>query len=217
MRVDHKTRKQATIEDLVEPRKVKHISQATAGMEEWIGALDNTTIHMVLDEFMRRPTVRQLAKENGINDKLFMRAFKSFRDYCTPADLNSVDVALLVLFSDISKGGKDCEMLYPFFLDHSKQVFPHLEAMDDLRIISDLTQPHNWYPEARSITRKIFFHAGPTNSGKTYHALKRFGEAKSAVFCGPLKLLATEVFNRTNGLGIPCDLVTGEERRISNF
>ncbi|EFO90455.1 hypothetical protein CRE_04454 [Caenorhabditis remanei] len=208
-------RKAATIEDLVEPRKVKHVTQAAAGMEEWIGALNNTNIHMSLDEFMRRPMVRQLAKENGINDKLFMRSFKSFREYCTPDDLSSVDPALLILLSDISKGVKDCEMLYPFFLDHSKQVFPHLEAMDDLRIISDLTRPHNWYPEARSITRKIFFHAGPTNSGKTYHALKRFGEAKSAVFCGPLKLLASEVFTRTNALGIPCDLVTGEERRFA--
>ncbi|CAP26340.3 Protein CBG06022 [Caenorhabditis briggsae] len=208
-------RKAAAIEDLVEPRKVKHVTQAAAGMEEWIGSLNNAAIHMALDEFMRRPMVRQLAKENGINDKLFIRAFKSFREYCTPEDLSSVDPGLLILMSDISKGGKDCEMLYPFFLDHSKQVFPHLEAMDDLRIISDLTRPHNWYPEARSIIRKIFFHAGPTNSGKTYHALKRFGEAKSAVFCGPLKLLATEVFNRTNALGIPCDLVTGEERRFA--
>lgn len=208
-------RKTATIEDIVEPRKVKHVTQTAAGMGEWIGSLDNTNIHMSLDEFMRRPMVRQLAKENGINDKLFMRSFKSFREYCTPEDLNSVDPGLLILLSDISKGTKDCEMLYPFFLDHAKQVFPHLEAMDDLRIISDLTRPHNWYPEARSVTRKIFFHAGPTNSGKTYHALKRFGEAKSAVFCGPLKLLAAEVFHRTNELGIPCDLVTGEERRFA--
>lgn len=66
--------------------------------------------------------VRQLAKENGINDKLFMRSFKSFREYCTPEDLNSVDPGLLILLSDISKGTKDCEMLYPFFLDHAKQV-----------------------------------------------------------------------------------------------
>lgn len=52
------------------------------------------------------------------------------------------------------------------------------------------------YPNARSITRKIIFHAGPTNSGKTYHALERFMTAKSGVYCGPLKLLATEVFNK---------------------
>lgn len=51
---------------------------------------------------------------------------------------------------------------------------------------------------ARAKTRKIIFHAGPTNSGKTYHALERFMTAKSGVYCGPLKLLAVEVFNKCN-------------------
>lgn len=54
------------------------------------------------------------------------------------------------------------------------------------------------YPEARAIERKIIFHAGPTNSGKTYHALQRFLMSKSGVYCGPLKLLAAEVFNKSN-------------------
>lgn len=54
------------------------------------------------------------------------------------------------------------------------------------------------YPEARSIQRKIIYHAGPTNSGKTYHALDRFLTAKSGVYCGPLRLLANEVFNKSN-------------------
>lgn len=56
----------------------------------------------------------------------------------------------------------------------------------------------NRYPEARSITRKLIFHAGPTNSGKTHRALERFINAKSGVYCGPLKLLSVEVFNKTN-------------------
>lgn len=63
--------------------------------------------------------------------------------------------------------------------------------------------------------RKIIFHAGPTNSGKTYHALERFMTAKSGVYCGPLKLLAVEVFNKTNAKGVNCDLVTGEERKYA--
>jgi hypothetical protein len=66
------------------------------------------------------------------------------------------------------------------------------------------------------ISRKIVFHAGPTNSGKTYHALERFNNAKTGVYCGPLKLLATEVFNKTNERGVPCDLVTGEERKFAS-
>lgn len=72
--------------------------------------------------------------------------------------------------------------------------------MADLKQISDLRTPANWYPSARAINRKIIFHAGPTNSGKTYHAMNSFMKAKTGVYCGPLKLLATEVFNKSNTL-----------------
>lgn len=54
------------------------------------------------------------------------------------------------------------------------------------------------YPEARAIQRKVIFHAGPTNSGKTYHAIQRYLAAKSGVYCGPLKLLAHEIFEKSN-------------------
>ncbi len=36
----------------------------------------------------------------------------------------------------------------------------------------DLTKPHQWYPMARALQRRIIYHAGPTNSGKTYAALQ---------------------------------------------
>lgn len=70
--------------------------------------------------------------------------------------------------------------------------------MNDLKQISDLTNPSTWYPQARSKLRKIIFHAGPTNSGKTYQAMQRFLNAKSGIYCGPLKLLAMEVFQKSN-------------------
>jgi ATP-dependent RNA helicase SUPV3L1/SUV3 len=37
--------------------------------------------------------------------------------------------------------------------------------------------------------------------------------SKSGVYCGPLKMLAVEVFNKSNDRGTPCDLVTGEDRK----
>lgn len=67
---------------------------------------------------------------------------------------------------------------------------------------------------ARSKNRKIIFHAGPTNSGKTHHALERFINARSGVYCAPLKLLVAEVFHKCNQRGTPCDLLTGEERKF---
>lgn len=33
------------------------------------------------------------------------------------------------------------------------------------------------------------------------------------MYCGPLRLLAHEIFQRFNAQNIPCDLLTGEERR----
>lgn len=56
------------------------------------------------------------------------------------------------------------------------------------------------YPEARAIRRKIIFHAGPTNSGKTHHALDAFFAADSGVYCGPLRLLANEIYQKSNKL-----------------
>lgn len=129
-------------------------------------------------------------------DVLQQQAFASFRRYCIDAENLPVD--LHVIFSDILQGAGHIDDIFPYFLRHAKQIFPHLDCMDDLKKISDLRLPANWYPSARAINRKIIFHSGPTNSGKTYHAMERFLSAKSGVYCGPLKLLATEVYHKSN-------------------
>ena len=36
----------------------------------------------------------------------------------------------------------------------------------------DMRKSHLWYPVARALERRIIYHAGPTNSGKTYEALQ---------------------------------------------
>jgi ATP-dependent RNA helicase SUPV3L1/SUV3 len=79
---------------------------------------------------------------------------------------------------------------------------------------TDLRYPAEWYPYARSRQRTIHLHVGPTNSGKTYRALKRLEQAKLGFYAGPLRLLAQEVYSRFNTEGIPCSLVTGDEVRI---
>ncbi|KAM7280008.1 hypothetical protein ACFE04_007142 [Oxalis oulophora] len=77
---------------------------------------------------------------------------------------------------------------------------------------TDLTRPDLWYPKARQKKRKVVLHMGPTNSGKTYHALKRLESSPSGIYCGPLRLLAWEVAKRLNKANVPCDLITGQER-----
>lgn len=76
----------------------------------------------------------------------------------------------------------------------------------------DLTHPHTWYPNARRKSRKVIMHVGPTNSGKTHHALKRLESSSSGIYCGPLRLLAWEVAKRLNKANVPCDMITGQER-----
>uniref|UniRef100_A0A1A9ZT33 ATP-dependent RNA helicase SUV3 homolog, mitochondrial n=1 Tax=Glossina pallidipes TaxID=7398 RepID=A0A1A9ZT33_GLOPL len=178
---------------------------------ELVGKLEKPAILRILNNFTQRHEIKTLCQENGLDNYLQHQAFASFRRYCIESENLPVDIH--IIFSDIIKGAGHVDDIFPYFLRHAKSIFPHLDCMDDLKKISDLRTPANWYPSARNITRKIIFHAGPTNSGKTYHALERFLSAESGVYCGPLKLLATEVFNKANERGTPCDLVTGEERK----
>jgi ATP-dependent RNA helicase SUPV3L1/SUV3 len=90
----------------------------------------------------------------------------------------------------------------------SKYSTPNLSEQ---KKVADLRFPAEWYPCARSIQRTIHLHVGPTNSGKTYHALKRLESAKKGFYAGPLRLLAQEVYARFSAQGIPCGLVTGDE------
>ncbi|GFZ08881.1 ATP-dependent RNA helicase [Actinidia rufa] len=71
--------------------------------------------------------------------------------------------------------------------------------------------PHTWYPNARRKNRNVILHVGPTNSGKTHHALKQLESSSSGIYCGPLRLLAREVANRLNKEKVPIDLITGQE------
>ncbi|XP_017482881.1 PREDICTED: ATP-dependent RNA helicase SUV3 homolog, mitochondrial [Rhagoletis zephyria] len=179
---------------------------------EMVGKLDKAELLKTLNKFTQKREIKALCIESGLDSYLQQQAFASFRRYCIEAENLPVDLHITI--SDILQNAGHVDDIFPFFLRHAKTIFPHLECMDDLKKISDLRTPANWYPSARAITRKIVFHAGPTNSGKTYHAMERFLTAKSGVYCGPLKLLATEVFNKSNERGTACDLVTGEERKF---
>jgi len=59
----------------------------------------------------------------------------------------------------------------------------------------------------------ITLHIGPTNSGKTYNSLE-YLKNNGGVYLAPLRLLAWEVYDKLNSQGIPCSLLTGEEREI---
>ncbi|GFR98358.1 ATP-dependent RNA helicase SUV3 homolog, mitochondrial-like Protein [Elysia marginata] len=205
-----------SLSSIIQPLPVKPASRNTDDInigEELTGALKKDKLLKLLAQFYNRDAVKKLAFENGLDNRLFHKAFISFRKFCFDSEQLPVDLHVVV--SDILQGSGHVDDIFPYFLRHCYEIFPHLECMEDLKKISDLRLPANWYPEARSIQRKFIFHAGPTNSGKTYHALERFINSKSGIYCGPLKLLASEVFHKCNSAGTLCDLITGEERRYA--
>ncbi|KAK5644789.1 hypothetical protein RI129_006089 [Pyrocoelia pectoralis] len=203
-----------TLSTLFKPVSVTPSSDDINVGAELTGTINKADLLKILNKFYQLPEIKHLLNENGLDNYLQHQAYISFRRFCLEAQTLPVD--LHVVISDIMQGAGHPTDILPYFLRHAKQMFPHLDCMDDLKKISDLRTPPNWYSEARALNRKIIIHAGPTNSGKTYHALERFMTAKSGVYCGPLKLLATEVFNKSNQNGTPCDLVTGEERSYAD-
>lgn len=70
------------------------------------------------------------------------------------------------------------------------------------------------FPLARELKRKIIFHVGPTNSGKTYSALQALKEAATGYYLAPLRLLALEGYENLKAEGVHTSLITGEEEII---
>lgn len=67
------------------------------------------------------------------------------------------------------------------------------------------------YSPARRINRKIIYHMGPTNSGKTHFAVQALRSAKKGCYLAPLRLLAAEWYDSMNAQGVKTTLLTGEE------
>ena len=72
----------------------------------------------------------------------------------------------------------------------------------------------DFFPNARKMKRNFILHVGPTNSGKTFDAMRSLKMSENGVYLGPLRLLAFEQYENMNSDGFPCSLVTGEEREI---
>jgi ATP-dependent RNA helicase SUPV3L1/SUV3 len=82
-----------------------------------------------------------------------------------------------------------------------------------IRELTDLTRVSSWYPLARQRRRRIVYHVGPTNSGKTHAAIEALRKAPTGIYCGPLRLLAHEVGDRLNEEhSVACDTVTGQSQ-----
>ena len=73
----------------------------------------------------------------------------------------------------------------------------------------------NLFPLAREMRRKLILHIGPTNSGKTYTAMKALEKADTGYYLAPLRLLALEGYESLNKEGVDASLITGEEQLLN--
>ncbi|KAL8481181.1 hypothetical protein ACS0TY_027635 [Phlomoides rotata] len=97
----------------------------------------------------------------------------------------------------LGPGNEADRFLFPIFVEFCMEKFPdEIKRFREMVDSADMTKPHTWFPFARAMKRKIIYHCGPTNSGKTYNALQRFMEVEKGVYCSPLRLLAMEVFDK---------------------
>ena len=119
-------------------------------------------------------------------------------------------------YADLKKRREEYEKsLLKAKLDKKKKMEREL-ALQEKVLTAIPKRYRDLYPRARAMRRHFILHVGPTNSGKTYDAMRRLARASSGVYLGPLRLLAYEQFENLNARGVPCSLITGEEQEIVN-
>ena len=120
--------------------------------------------------------------------------FCQLRRFSIPHNVSSIDTIYSTIFfwwalSHDSRG----------LLEKIVGVQPQiLDLLQNIARASDRSYPADEFPQARRNCRTITMHVGPTDSGKTHHALRALAAAPTGVYAGPLRLLAHEIWERLN-------------------
>ncbi|KAF8959686.1 P-loop containing nucleoside triphosphate hydrolase protein [Flammula alnicola] len=114
--------------------------------------------------------------------------------FSQPLESTSIDIIYsTIFFSWASKTDNQTRL--------EEELGVHKSTLGFLKRLTKATSrtfPADEFQMARAMHRKIIMHVGPTNSGKTHHALRALAAAESGVYCGPLRLLAHEIWHRLN-------------------
>jgi hypothetical protein len=141
------------------------------------------------------------------------RSFLALADRAGLSSALGREAAALAAAAPSSPSPSPHLLLLPLLLQaHALAHFPReAAARRAAQAALDLRSPPLRFPYARALKRRLVYHAGPTNSGKTFSALLALKSAARGVYCGPLRLLAMEVYETLNSEGVRCSLVTGQE------
>eukprot|EP00884_Botryococcus_braunii_P014946 jgi/Botrbrau1/23452/Bobra.106_1s0010.2 len=170
-------------------------------------------VQLLLRGFQKSAVVRNKALAIYVNAQMWNFLSSRFVDFLMHV-MDRELATTLTAIADVGETELYNNALFPYFMDfvldkHKEEAAAYRNVVQTV----DMRQPWQWYPVARSVSRRLIYHAGPTNSGKTHNALEAFKQAKNGIYCGPLRLLAMEVYDRMNSEGIYCNLVTGQERK----
>ncbi|KAG2378346.1 hypothetical protein C9374_008489 [Naegleria lovaniensis] len=166
----------------------------------------------VIEELTQNQEKRELARSMGVeDDNDWKSSVSSFQfNFLHHFDTDSkYRHKVKKAFKAAQKENKVQELIWNLYLRDLEQ---QIEEEKNLQM-ADLTEPHHLYPLTRLKPRKIIFHIGPTNSGKTYNAFQALRNAKTGIYCAPLRLLATEAFVKLTSGDNPiaaCQLITGD-------
>ena len=169
----------------------------------------------VKEELKNAPIVEQLKQENQEFEPYWASFIKKLESgFVLPHDEGGQTMSrgLVQAYKQRGIGGLEDRLKYAFYGLVTGSRFSKSDIINQ-KILADLRYPTEWFPATRGLQREIHLHVGPTNSGKTYHALQALEAAETGMYAGPLRLLAHEVYTRMNAKGKRCVLITGEERR----
>lgn len=162
-----------------------------------------------LNALRRSGAARSRALALYVNSALFPRAAQAFKQ----AVVQRASAAELAAIGALPREAAPDALFAAFAAFVLRAHRDEIESYRALLRTTDLRAPHSWFPLARALRRRLVYHAGPTNSGKTHAALAAMRAARSGLYCGPLRLLAMEIYDTCNAAGTHCNLVTGQERR----
>ena len=196
------------ITDLLDFKEPSHYSLETVER----GLINLEFLDQVIANMSRNSERIESAKTLGIEDEEdWESTISSFRyNFLHTFETNNdMRTKIKKAFKMAQRDGKAEDLMWSLYL---KDLEDQIEEERILKI-ADLTEPHQLYPLTRLKKRKIIFHIGPTNSGKTYSAFQALRNAKTGIYCAPLRLLATEAYVKLTSGDNPlstCQLITGD-------
>lgn len=140
-----------------------------------------------------------------VNTRLLPELMRLDLEMMREEEIEQIDANLLAKIAKTASG-EICNATFGM-------VFRKIQQKELREQIMELVpaRPEMEFPEAMAMSRHFILHVGPTNSGKTFHALERLKDAESGVYLGPLRLLALEVYERMQEYHTPCTMLTGQE------